>query len=149
MSIKFTELPDATLPLTGAEILALVQGSVSKQATVADIGGSSPVAVFWTGVAVAALAAGDNNNLITDISVASRLAVTLAADANLTGKAGGSDGKLLHIQNRDAVDVLTIITESGLSLAANRFAINGDLIVPPLCGALFLYDGTISRWVKT
>jgi hypothetical protein len=36
-SIKISQLPAATTPLTGAEEVALVQGGVTKQATVADV----------------------------------------------------------------------------------------------------------------
>lgn len=141
--VAISSLATADLPLTGTEIVPLVQDGTTKSIPVANLVSS------WAAVATAALAAGDNNNLATDISEVSRLAVTLAGDANLTGLAGGLDGKALMIQNRDAVDTLTIPNESASSSAANRFAINGDLIVPPLCGALFIYDGVIQRWVKT
>lgn len=41
---KFTELPAATTPLAGTEIIAIVQGGVSKQTTVDDLpsGGGTP-----------------------------------------------------------------------------------------------------------
>jgi hypothetical protein len=141
-------LPAATLPLGGIEPVPLVQGGITCQAPASAFGGSSG-AIVWTGVAAAALGAGPINNLTTDISTASKLALTLTGDTDLTGKTGGAEGKFIMIVNRDGVAVLTILTESGLSAAANRFAINGDLIVPPGCGALFQYDGTLQRWVKT
>lgn len=136
-------------PLTGAELVPVVQGGTTKQTTVADLSGGQFGQILWTGVVTAVLVAGDNNNIAPDLSAASRLAVTLGGDANLTGVAGGVDGKILMVQNRDLVDTLTIPNESGASAAANRFSINGDLIVPPMCGALFVYDSTIQRWVKT
>lgn len=40
---KFTELPAATTPLTGDEIIAIVQGGVSKQTTVDDLPGGGTV----------------------------------------------------------------------------------------------------------
>jgi hypothetical protein len=148
--VKISELPSITLPMSGTEEVPNVQAGQTRKAEVQDLpdSGLVPGSLFLTGVATDALAAGTNDNLATDISAASRLALTLAGDATLTGLAGGSDGKVLSIQNRDAVDTLTIMNEGGTSVAANRFAINGDLIVPPLCGALFVYDGTIQRWVK-
>ncbi len=36
-SKKFTQLPEAALPLTGSEITAIVQGGVSKQTTISDM----------------------------------------------------------------------------------------------------------------
>lgn len=136
-------------PLTGAELVPTVQSGVTRRTTVADLAGSPAGAIVWGGVVTAVLAAGVNNNLAPDLSTASRLALTLTGDGSLAGVAGGVDGKVLMIHNRDAVDTLTIPNESLTSTEANRFAINGDLIVPPLCGALFVYDGTSARWVKT
>jgi hypothetical protein len=147
--VPITNLGAATLPLVGDELVPLVQSGTTKQVAVSDLIGGTPGAITWTGVVTAVLVAGDNDNLAPDLTVASRLAVTLTGDANLTGLAGGSDGKVLMVQNRDIVDTLTIPNESATSSAANRFAINGDLIVPPRCGALFIYDGSIQRWVKS
>jgi len=36
-NVKFTDLPPAAEPFTGAEIAAVVQGGVSKQGTVAQV----------------------------------------------------------------------------------------------------------------
>lgn len=146
--VKISALPEATTPLTGAELVAVVQGGITRQATAADLG-SSGGTIAWTGIANGVLAAGANNNLGTDISTAARLRLTPAGDADLSGLQGGENGKLLFIQNMSAAFTITILAESGLSAAANRFAINGDLTVPPRCGALFIYDTTLNRWVKS
>ena len=53
---KFTELPAVTTPLTGAEIIAMVQGGVSKQGTVNDLpagsGGTVDTIVAGTNITV-------------------------------------------------------------------------------------------------
>jgi hypothetical protein len=147
--IPISQLPDADLPLTGAEIVPLVQSGVTKQVPVLDLAGTTPGSVVWTGTATSALAAGANNNLLVDISAAARLGLTPAdSTSELRGLQGGVDGKMLMIVNLSTVETLTVIVESGTSDAANRFAINGDLVVPPRCGALFMYEGTLDRWVK-
>jgi len=146
--VKISELPNAT-GLTGAEAVPLVQDGQTRQTPTDTLGGADITGqLLLTGVATAALGAGPINDEATDISAAARLALTLTGDTELNGKTGGEDGKILSIQNRDLVDTLTIMNEAAGSTAANRFAINGDLIVPPMCGALFIYDGTLSRWVK-
>jgi hypothetical protein len=146
--IPISQLGAATLPLVGTEMIPLVQDGVTRQAPASALGPGAG-AIVWTGVVTAILGASPVNDLGTDISAASKLALTMTGDTTLTGLAGGIEGKLIMIVNRDAVDTLTIEPEDGGSTAANRFSINGSLIVPPLCGALFQYDGTISRWVKT
>jgi hypothetical protein len=46
---KFTQLPAADTPLVGDEIIAIVQGGVSKQTTVSDVsvGTVSTVPTLW------------------------------------------------------------------------------------------------------
>lgn len=44
---KFTQLPAANLPLAGTEIFALVQGGVSKQASVSSLTTASGLIVRW------------------------------------------------------------------------------------------------------
>jgi hypothetical protein len=149
--VPISILPEAALPLTGAEIVPLVKDvdgvPTTVRATVDDVAAAASAA-FIEGTAAAAVT-GTVNDEATDISDASRLLLTLTGDTTLNGKTGGEDGKLLMIQNMDLVDTLTIEPEAAGSAAANRFAINGSLIVPPRCGALFMYDGTLQRWLKT
>lgn len=149
--VQIEQLVDLA-PLDGTEQLPVqragVTGQVDMDAVAAFLGGAASGAITWTGVATATLAVGVTNDLGTDISAASRLALDLAGDAELRGLDGGEDGKIISITNRDPAFTLTIITEGATSAAENRFASNGDVIVPPFCGALFLYDGTIQRWVK-
>ena len=146
--VKISELPNAS-GLVGDEAVPLVQDDQTRQTPTDTLGGGTVTGpLLLTGVATAALGAGPINDEATDISVASRLTLTLTGDTDLGGKTGGADGKVLSIQNLDLVDTLTILNEAAGSTALNRFSINGDLIVPPRCGALFIYDGTILRWVK-
>ena len=143
--IAISELGAANA-LTGAELVPIVQDDVTRRTTVADIVAMAGIG----GIATAALPAGTTSNLVVaDIETIQRLALTLAGDATLTGIVPPAvpDGRRLMIINRSAF-VLTLPTDT-TSAAANRFASNGDLIVPPLCGAEYVYDGTNQRWVKT
>lgn len=141
--VPISTLGDATLPLQGDELLPVVQNSITRKVTVADIAGVA------SGEAAATLVAGQNDDLaVADIAVAARVALTLVADATLTGVAGGTDGMRRMFVNRSAVFMVIFMSDVS-SAAANRFVSNGDIIVPPLCGAEYIYDGTNQRWVKT
>jgi hypothetical protein len=130
--------------LTGAELVPIVQGGVTMRATVAQIaqaaGGETSVA----------LAAGANNDVvIDDLDVAAKVAMTPAGDCTVTGFAGGVDGMRRFFVNRSASFTIQCLAADANSAAANRLASNGDIIMPPLCGGEYIYDGTNQRWVKT
>lgn len=148
VGIPITDLPEATLPLAGTEPILCVQDGVTSQVPASAFGGTAGAAVLWTGIATAALPAGVSNDVVVDVTQASRLDLTLAGAAQLNGLNAGTDGQMLSIQNLSTVDDLTIEPEAAGSTAAQRFAINGTLIVPARCAALFMYNGTVARWVK-
>lgn len=80
----------------------------------------------------------------------SGIRVTLTGNQTLTGvvpESIESNGELLHIDNIDSVDTLTIAHDV-TSTAANRFFLPDsiNLKLGPRTGALFRYDGTSSRW---
>lgn len=142
--VPISELGAATLPLDGTEQVPLVQDNVTRRASVASIAAAS-------GIAEEALPVGTTNNLVVaDIETATRLGLTLAGDADLTGMVppASPDGKRMMLVNRSAAFTLTVLSNT-TSTAANRFISNGDIIVPPLCGAEYVYDGDNQRWVKT
>lgn len=148
--VKISALGPATTPLAGDEEVPIVQDGVTRRAAASAFGGSPAAAVVWTAMVTAALAAGANNNLSpAGLDATARLGLTPVDDTSeLRGLEAGTDGQLLMILNHSTANLFTIVNESGTSTAANRFAINGDIIIPARCGALFMYDGTIDRWVK-
>jgi hypothetical protein len=69
-----------------------------------------------------------------------------AAGSQLSGLvASTTDGQVVVIQNISAND-LTLLAESASSTAANRFAINGDLILGANQSISLIYDTGIARW---
>lgn len=148
--VKISQMGAATLPLDGDELVPVVQDGINRYTPAGTLGGSPSGAVVWTALISAALAAGANNNLApAGLDAAARLGLTPVDDTSeLRGLAAGTDGQMLMIPNHSVAFLFTVVNESGTSTAANRFAINGDLIIPPRCGALFQYDGTVDRWVK-
>jgi len=73
------------------------------------------------------------------------LRLSTDASHNVTGLAGGSDGRLLLIFNVGSFDIVLKDEDAG-STAANRFALNGDITLQPDDSVILWYDATSSRW---
>lgn len=156
MTTTVTGIPISGLPagaaLDGSELVPVVQGGVTVQTTtqeIADLGGGGAVLTIYGNAVGSAFPAGVNNNFNVDVSNANRLQLTLAGDAELTGLVAATivDGHVLVVQNYSAF-TLTIPSESVLSLAANRFVSNGDIIIPAGCGHSYMRDINLNRWVE-
>lgn len=80
---------------------------------------------------------------IPDTAVVIRL--TSSAAINLTGLAGGSDGRIIKLINIGSFPI-TLKNESSSSTAANRFALVGDITLQAKDVVDILYDPTSSRW---
>lgn len=79
-------------------------------------------------------------------AAASRVEFTTAgAAAAISGMAGGVADKIVILTNIGA-NILTVLNENAGSLAANRFEMNGDLIIPPKASALFIYSTAVGCW---
>lgn len=97
----------------------------------------------------AALAAGNNNdvNFFLDDTIGRVRILGDAGGSVLTGMQGGVDGRRIVLTNRGATTV-TLRNQSALSGAANRFAMNGDMLLPTQASAQFLYDDLVDRWSR-
>lgn len=91
------------------------------------------------------LAASQNNYNPTSLGTSNVLRLTAGAAYNITGLAGGSDGRLIFIYNAGSFTI-TLKDNSGSSSAANRFALSADIAIPTDEGVLLIYDGTASLW---
>lgn len=81
----------------------------------------------------------------TGLSTASVLRLTCDAGVNLTGLAGGGDGRVLIVRNVGTND-LTLVGDSASSTAINRFNWSGNRVVRPGASFLLQYDAVASRW---
>jgi hypothetical protein len=100
----------------------------------------------------AALAANVNDYNPAGLATASMIRQDLTiTTANITGIVAQPPGTLLAVHNirPSSMRWIGIIHESGSSAAANRFNLPNHRTwwIPPLGTMVFLYDGTISRWV--
>ncbi len=81
----------------------------------------------------------------TNLFKSSILRLSTDASRDITGITGGLDGRLLFVFNVGSFDIVLKDEDAG-STAANRFALQADITIPPDGAALLLYDATSSRW---
>lgn len=83
----------------------------------------------------------------TGLQTASVLRLTATAISNVTGITAPNTArwKKLIIFNVGTVNI-TLVDASASSSVANRFAMNGNLLLNPNEGCIFIYDQTSSRW---
>jgi hypothetical protein len=88
-----------------------------------------------------------NVNDWSPTGLASAAVIRFSTDAtrNVTGLAGGADGRLLVLMNVGAQQAV-LVDDSASSAAANRFALDGSLTLLGDTAATLLYDATSSRW---
>ena len=91
------------------------------------------------------ITANQNDYSPTGLSTASVLRLSTDALRDVTGLAGGSDGREITILNVGA-QLLALKDESASSTAANRFALPNDVILSADESAVLWYDATSSRW---
>lgn len=110
-------------------------GLVDIQQTAALTGDISP----------SQITSNQNDYSPTGLSTASVLRLSTDASRDITGLAGGSDGRLLLLHNVGAQNIV-LKDESASSTAGNRFALSADVTLAGDQSTLLQYDSTSSRW---
>lgn len=91
------------------------------------------------------IAVSTNDYAPTGFSTASAVRLSTDAARNITGLAGGSDGRIIILHNVGSFN--TVLTnQDAASSAANRFLFGGDLTLLPDYSVTLRYDATASRW---
>lgn len=113
-------------------------GTADVQQAIAATGDISPTQIT----------SDQNDYAPTGFSTASVLRISTDASRNITGLAGGSDGRIIWIYNVGSFAAV-LKDESASSTAANRFGFGADLTLGSKQGAQLIYDSTSSRWRQT
>ncbi len=79
------------------------------------------------------------------LSTSTVLRLSTDQSRDLTGLAGGSEGRMIIIHNVGS-NALVIKDSDAASTAANRFALSSDVTLAPDQSALLQYDNTTLRW---
>ena len=124
-------------------------------AALTSLGGVSASAASITGtleltgdISPTQITANQNDYNPTGLSTAVVLRLSTDASRNITGIAGGADGRLLTLFNIGSFPVVLKTADTGSS-AANRFDFDTDVTLQPDQGIVLLYDSTDSRWRTT
>ena len=83
----------------------------------------------------------------TNFDTAFAVAVTTTASTDITGIAGGADGRIIFLYNATASYTITLKNVSGSSSAGNQFFLAADLALPPGAGVVLLYRASYWRAV--
>lgn len=101
---------------------------------------------FLTGdISPAQITADQNDYNPTGLSTASVLRLNTDASRNITGLAGGGDGRIIAIVNGGTNEIV-LKDASTSSGAANRFAFGADITLASKKSAVLWYDATDQRW---
>lgn len=96
------------------------------------------------------IVANTNDYAPTGFSTATVLRLSTDASRNITGLAGGADGRIIVVYNVGAQNIV-LKAEDAASSAANRFSLSGDVTLSALQGLTLAYDptgigGGTGRW---
>jgi hypothetical protein len=81
----------------------------------------------------------------TGLATASVIRLDSDASRNITGLAGGADGRVIVVHNIGS-NAIVLKNEDAASTAANRFALNADVTLNANQSVPLQYDATSSRW---
>lgn len=105
-----------------------------------------PRGMALTGVVSPAQITADQNDYNpAGLATASVLQIYTDAARNVSGIAGGAEGRCIVIINVGSYPV-TLLNESASSSAANRFTLGGNMVIAAKQAAILRYDGTATRW---
>lgn len=110
-----------------------------------DITGFGSSIAFTGDITPAQITASQNDYNPTGLSTASVVRLSTDAARNLTGLAGGSDGRVVALVNIGAFP-LVLNNEDAASTAANRFAFGTTYVLGPNRVIVLIYDSTSARW---
>jgi hypothetical protein len=147
---KISALPAVTVAADTDEY-ATNQGGVSKKTTRGTLLTDATLHEtfgFDGDLTPAQITANQNDYNPSGLDTAAILRLDADQIREITGIAGGVDGRLLVIRNIGAGADSSIIfrRENAGSVAANRFSFSEDQIIDPLGKIIIQYDGATSRW---
>lgn len=138
--------------LSPGQYKVILKTSADVTLWTADPVGDSQANVDVTGtfalsgdISPAQITSNQNNYNPTGLSGAAILRINSDAARDITGLSGGSDGREIRVYNVGSFNI-TLKDESSSSTAANRFALQADIVIAPDVGVILQYDSTSSRW---
>lgn len=146
---EFDAIEDAfdKLPALSGNTLKYLRVNAGETAVEAVSGSTllSQDVAFGGDISPSQITANQNDYSPTGLSTASVLRLTTDASRNITGLAGGADGRVIFMHNVGSFNFVLMDGDTGSS-SANRFNLEADITVRPDAVVMLQYDSTSSRW---
>ena len=150
--LDFEEAPltPVTPPADVARLYAEDDGAETATRLIVKVSDGSTIVLhplaLTADISPAQIVANTDNYSPTNLATAAVLRLSTDTSRNITGLAGGSDGRVLFLFNVGSFDI--VLVHDATSTAANRFYCpnSANLTVVPNGAAILLYDTTSSRW---
>lgn len=142
---SFSTTPGGGTALTERfTILGNGRVGIAKPAPVATLDVNGSVA-YSADISPAAIGADVIDYAPTGHATATLFRLTANTPNNVTGLAGGADGRIVHLVNIGP-GTLTLTNQDAASAAANRFLLGANLTLAANQSVVLAYDSTSSRW---
>lgn len=123
------------LTLSDIDALSLTANSISSEGSLFETADITP----------AQITSNQNDYNPTGLATAAYVRINSNAARDITGLAGGSDGRKITLVNTGS-NAITLKDESGSSTAANRFKLGSDEVLGAGKSIDLWYDDTDDRW---
>lgn len=146
--ITALEKLQAQIAANGASIAANTAATLLRATSASPVFSGSVEnqgAEVYSGVITpAALTVNTNDYNPAGLATAARLRMSATGALNLTGISAGAGGRRLVLHNIGGAAIT--LKDDVTSTAANRFALNGDIVLSQDQSLQIEYDGTTARW---
>lgn len=146
---EFNAIEDAfdKLPALSGSSLKFWRTNAGETAAEAVSGSSllSQDVAFGGDISPSQITSNQNDYNPTGLSTASVIRITTDASRNITGLAGGADGRVMFLVNVGSFNFVLTDADANSS-SANRFNLEADITVRPDNVVMLQYDSTSARW---
>jgi len=97
-------------------------------------------------IGLTTIVANTNNWAPAGFATANRFPITAASPFNITGIAGGTDGRIIVLECQSGSSTFTLKAEDTNSTATNRFNLGADKTLDAFQTATFYYSVALGRW---
>jgi hypothetical protein len=136
--VKISALTEGTVPLSGTELVPVVQNGTTKRVP------SAAFFAFRLGDEMSFVAAAGVNNNVNPGAASRILVDTTAGAATITGFQGGTDGRVLMVT---CIGPNELILDNETGTAVNQLYAADDIALPEGTTVFLVYSDALLKWV--